>query len=51
MKLETSASGVKQVLLTSDPCGTLLAWRAVLDYSLDGNLQATLDEYVHVLPE
>ncbi len=26
-------------------------WRAVLDYSLDGNLQATLDEYAHVLPE
>jgi hypothetical protein len=26
-------------------------WRAVLDYSIDGNLQATLDEYAHVLPE
>ena len=26
-------------------------WRAVLDYSIDGNLQAMLDEYGHVLPE
>ncbi len=26
-------------------------WRAVLEYSIDGNLQATLDEYAHVLPE
>ena len=26
-------------------------WRAVLDYSIEGNLQATLDEYAHVLPE
>jgi hypothetical protein len=26
-------------------------WRAVLDYSIDGNLQAALDEYAHVLPE
>lgn len=26
-------------------------WRAVLDYSIDGNLQAVLDEYGHVLPE
>lgn len=26
-------------------------WRAVLDYSVDGHLQATLDEYVHVLKE
>jgi hypothetical protein len=26
-------------------------WRAVLDYAIDGNLQAALDEYAHVLPE
>jgi hypothetical protein len=26
-------------------------WRAVLNYAIDGNLQATLDEYAHVLPE
>lgn len=26
-------------------------WRAVLDHSLDGGLQAVLDEYVHVLVE
>ena len=26
-------------------------WRAVLEYSIDGNLQAALDEYAHVLPE
>ncbi|MEP7378002.1 MAG: helicase-related protein [Chloroflexota bacterium] len=26
-------------------------WRAVLDYSIDGNIQAMLDEYGHVLPE
>ena len=26
-------------------------WRAVLDYSTDGNIQAMLDEYGHVLPE
>jgi hypothetical protein len=26
-------------------------WRAVLEYSLAGNLQAVLDEYLHVLPE
>jgi len=26
-------------------------WRAVLAYCLDGNLQAMLDEYAHVLPE
>ena len=26
-------------------------WRAVLAYALNGNLQATLDEYAHVLPE
>jgi len=26
-------------------------WRAVLGYCVDGNLQAALDEYAHVLPE
>lgn len=26
-------------------------WRAVLDYCIEGNLQAVLDEYAHVLPE
>ena len=26
-------------------------WRAVLEYSIDGNLQSALDEYAHVLPE
>lgn len=26
-------------------------WRAVLDYCFAGNLQAVLDEYLHVLPE
>ncbi|MBK9547103.1 MAG: hypothetical protein IPO51_14905 [Dehalococcoidia bacterium] len=26
-------------------------WRAVLAYGLDGNVQAMLDEYAHVLPE
>ena len=26
-------------------------WRGVLDYCLAGNLQAVLDEYLHVLPE
>ena len=26
-------------------------WRRVLDYGLDGNLQAVMDEYVHVLVE
>jgi hypothetical protein len=26
-------------------------WRAVLDYTVAGNLQAVLDEYVHVLPD
>ena len=26
-------------------------WRAVLEYSIDGNLQAAMDEYAHVLPE
>ncbi len=26
-------------------------WRAVLDYAVAGNLQAVLDEYVHVLPD
>ena len=26
-------------------------WRRVLEYCLDGNLQATMDEYCHVLPE
>ena len=26
-------------------------WRAVLEYSIDGNLQAALDEYAHVMPE
>lgn len=26
-------------------------WRAVLAYSIDGNLQAVLDEYAHVMPE
>jgi hypothetical protein len=26
-------------------------WRAVLDYAIDGNLQAVLDEYAHVMPE
>jgi len=26
-------------------------WRAVLEYAIDGNLQAMLDEYAHVLPE
>jgi len=26
-------------------------WESVLDYSLDGNLQAVLDEYIHVLYE
>jgi hypothetical protein len=31
--------------------GTEPYWRAVLAHALDGNLQATLDEYVHVLVE
>lgn len=26
-------------------------WRAVLDYAVAGNLQAVLDEYVHILPD
>ena len=26
-------------------------WHKVLDYSLDGNLQAVLDEYLHILYE
>lgn len=26
-------------------------WESVLDYSVDGNLQATLDEYTHILRE
>jgi hypothetical protein len=34
-----------------DSQGTLAYWRLVLDYCLDGGLQAVLDEYVHFLKE
>ncbi|NPV63617.1 MAG: hypothetical protein HPY61_13515 [Methanotrichaceae archaeon] len=38
-------------LYALDDRGTQAYWRQVLDYCLDGGLQAVLDEYVHFLKE
>jgi hypothetical protein len=38
-------------LLRSAESGDEAYWRSVLDYCFAGNLQAVLDEYLHVLPE
>jgi hypothetical protein len=38
-------------LYASDSRGSQAYWRQVLDYCLDGGLQAVLDEYVHFLKE
>lgn len=37
--------------MLEQPGDSLPYWRTVLRYAIDGNLQATLDEYVHVLKE
>ena len=48
-----SLFGVPEVMqLVRGRSGTERAyWRRVLSYCLDGNLQAVMDEYGHVLPE
>ena len=33
------------------PDDTMVYWQRVLDYAVDGNLQAVMDEYVHILHE
>ncbi len=40
-----------QSLVRGGESGEDAYWRRALDYCLNGNLQAVLDEYLHVLPE
>jgi hypothetical protein len=46
-----TSSALLRGLYASDSRGAQAYWRQVLEYCLDGGLQAVLDEYVHFLKE